>query len=133
MGSDHGRERAKVEVEPIEVTSTVRDEEMANEEGSLEVEDQGDDLESYQLARDRTRRPRKAPERYGYADLVSYALLTSEDLDDSKPKSYKEAMGSKDKKQWAQAMKEEMESLDKNNTCVLVDKTKVDNIIPMWR
>ena len=32
-------------------------------------------------------------------DLVSYALLTSEDLDDSEPKSYKEAMGSKDKKQ----------------------------------
>ena len=52
MGSNHGREQDEVEVEPIEVTSTVRDEDMANEEGSLKVEDQGDDLESYQLARD---------------------------------------------------------------------------------
>ena len=77
---------------------------------------------SYQLARDQTRRPQRPPKRYGYADLVSYALLTSEDLDDSEPKNYKEAMGSKDKKQWAQAMKEEMESLDKNDVWVLVDK-----------
>ena len=70
MGSDHGGEQAEVEVEPIEVTSLVRDEDMANKEGSSKVEDQGDNLESYQLTRDQTRLPQKAPERYGYVDLV---------------------------------------------------------------
>ena len=56
MGKDHDRERAKIEVGPIEVTSTVRVEDMTNEDNSLEVEDQGNNLENYQLARDRTRR-----------------------------------------------------------------------------
>ena len=56
-------------------------------------------------------------------------MLTSEDLDDLEPKSYKEAMGSKDKKKWAQAMKEEMESLDKNNTWVLVNKLKEQKLV----
>ena len=62
-------------MKPIEMTSTRRVEDIANEDGSLEIEDQGDDIERYQLARDQTRRTRKAPERYGYADLVSFALL----------------------------------------------------------
>ena len=97
-------------MEPNEVTSTDRVEDRAIEEGILEVEDQGDDLESYRLAKDRTRRPHKTPIRYGYADLVSYALLVSEDLEDLEPRSYKDAMGCKEKKLWALAMKEEKHS-----------------------
>ena len=116
MGSFHDRERAEIEVEPNEVISTDQVEDRAIEEGTLEVEDQGDDLESYQLARDRTRRPHKTPVRYGYADLVSYAFLVSEDLEDLEPRSYKDAMGYKEKKLWTLAMKEENESLDKKNT-----------------
>ena len=61
MSSNHGRERAEIEVEPLEVTSMETGEDMTHEEGSLEVENQGDDLESYQLTRDWLRRPRKAP------------------------------------------------------------------------
>ena len=98
MGNDHGREWVEVKVEPLEVTSMEMDENMENKEGTLVVEDQGDNLESYQLARDWTRRPRKALERYGYADLVSYALFALEELDDSELKSYKQAMASQDKK-----------------------------------
>ena len=98
MGNNHGREQAEIEVEPLEVTSTETSEDMTHEAGSLEVEDQGDNLESYQLIRDQIRRPRKAPERYGYADLVSYALFALEELDDSELKSYKQAMASQDKK-----------------------------------
>ena len=62
----------------------VRYEDMANAESSLEVKDQGEDLESCQLARDRSKRTRKSPERYGHVYLVSYALLKMKDLDDSK-------------------------------------------------
>ena len=96
MGSNHGRERAEIEVEPLEMTSTKTGEDITHEEGTLEVEDQGDDLESYQFTRDQTRRPRKALERY--VDLVSYALFASKELDDLEPKSYKQAMASQYKK-----------------------------------
>ena len=95
MRQDHGREWAEIEVEPIRVTSMVRDEDIANEEGSLEVEDQGNDLESHQLARDRLRRTLKAPERYVHVDLVSYALLAIEDLDYSELINCVEAIGNK--------------------------------------
>ena len=68
MGGNHGRELADAEVWPLEVTRPEMDEDIKHENGTLKVEDQGDDLESYQLTRDRTRRPRKASERYGYED-----------------------------------------------------------------
>ena len=54
IGKDHYRERAEIEVEPTEISSAGRVEDMVNEDGSLEVEDLGDDLEIYQLARDYT-------------------------------------------------------------------------------
>ena len=38
-------------------------------------------------------------------------------------------MSNKDKKQWLQATKNKMDSLDKNDTCVLVDKPKYQKIV----
>ena len=38
-------------------------------------------------------------------------------------------MGTKDKKQLAQAMEEEMESLNKNNTWILVNKPKEQRLL----
>ena len=74
-----GKEHVEIEVENIRTSIIGRvNKYMANEGDSLEVEEQGDNLERYQLARDCTRRTRKTPKRYGYADLVSYALLMIE-------------------------------------------------------
>ncbi|KAI9197950.1 hypothetical protein LWI28_007274 [Acer negundo] len=39
-----------------------------------EVVMQQDDLENYNLTRDRVRREVRAPKRFGYADIVAYAL-----------------------------------------------------------
>ena len=40
-----------------------------------------------------------------------------------------EAIGHKDKRQWAQAIEGDIDSLDKNNMRVLVEKPKEQNIV----
>ncbi|KAH9678917.1 hypothetical protein KPL71_025907 [Citrus sinensis] len=79
-------------------------------------------LHDYQLARDRERREIKAPKKYAYADLIAYALTAAHELDYDEPKTYKEAVSGKNADQWLKAMKEEMDSLYKNDTWTLVEK-----------
>ncbi|KAL0355446.1 UNVERIFIED_CONTAM: Retrovirus-related Pol polyprotein from transposon TNT 1-94 [Sesamum radiatum] len=76
----------------------------------------------YQLARDRVRRETRIPSRFRDFDLA----LNVEDLE---PLTYEEALASKNSEQWKQAMNEEMESLRKNNTWVLVPKPKNASVI----
>ncbi|KAH9647613.1 hypothetical protein KPL70_025255 [Citrus sinensis] len=78
--------------------------------------------QDYQLTRDRARRQIKQTRRYGYADLISYALAAAHQIDEDEPKIYKEAVQSKFSKEWQQAMYEEIMSLYKNNTRELVKK-----------
>ncbi|WJX45134.1 E3 ubiquitin-protein ligase upl4 [Trifolium repens] len=68
----------------------------------------------YQLARDRERRVIRPPNRLGYADLICYALNAAEEVQDSEPKNFREALESIDGKDWLKAMNEEMLSLEKN-------------------
>ncbi|KAH9704361.1 Integrase catalytic domain-containing protein [Citrus sinensis] len=58
------------------------------------------ELEGYQLARDRIRRTIKMPERFGVADLISYALAVAEVEISEEPATYKQAMRTKDKRKW---------------------------------
>ncbi|KAL9449934.1 hypothetical protein AB3S75_011796 [Citrus x aurantiifolia] len=48
--------------------------------------------QEYQLTRDKEKRKVKTPLRYGYADLIAYALAASHQIDDDEPKNYKEAI-----------------------------------------
>jgi len=68
----------------------------------------------YLLARDREKRTITAPSRYGYADLVSFALNADEDVQEPEPRNFKEAFESKESKYWLNAVNEEMDSLEKN-------------------
>ena len=81
-----------------------------------------DDLHSYRLVRDRDRREIKAPTRYGYSDLIAYALSVAEELLDDEPKSFHEAIKSNDSNRWVIAMNEKLESLEKNHTWDLVPR-----------
>lgn len=83
------------------------------------------DLRRYQLARDRAKRTIKPPHKYAYADMVSFALTVASEIDDSDPVSLKEAMECVDKKCWLEAMKDEVESLEKNHTWTLVPTPKI--------
>ncbi|KAH9744862.1 hypothetical protein KPL70_003863 [Citrus sinensis] len=78
------------------------------------------DLQSYQLARDRVRREVRAPVRYGYADLIAYALLCADEVTIEEPANFSEAMESVHCDKWLEAMQDEMESLQRNQTCTLI-------------
>ena len=85
--------------------------------------------EDYHLAKDREKRVIRPPKRFGYADLIAYALATSRDIDEEEPMSYKEAIQSSYKTDWQQTMDEEMSSLYKSNTWELVIKPKKKKLI----
>lgn len=58
----------------------------------------------------------KLPKRYAYADLITFLLTASQGIETDKPKTYSEAVSSKDLEKWMAAMDEEMQSLIKNHT-----------------
>ncbi|MCI61346.1 copia LTR rider, partial [Trifolium medium] len=70
----------------------------------------------YQLPRDREMKVIRPPNRLSYADLIYYALNAAEEVQDSKPKNFREASESIGSKDWLKAMNEEMLSLEKNQT-----------------
>nr|GEV48213.1 putative polyprotein [Tanacetum cinerariifolium] len=75
---------------------------------------------------------RNAPRQARYAgcvntydiDYVVYALAVGDDIGSDDPKTYKEAMASKDAENWIIAMNEEIQSLEKNKTWDLVTLPK---------
>ncbi|KAK4384679.1 Retrovirus-related Pol polyprotein from transposon TNT 1-94, partial [Sesamum angolense] len=76
----------------------------------------------YQLARDRDRRESRLPSRFRDFHL---ALNT----ESNEPSSYKEALESSDAKNWKNAMNEEIISLLKNKTWILVPKPENASIV----
>ena len=80
-----------------------------------ESENEEENPTDYELTRDRTRRAIKPPNRYGFADVVHYALNIAE-VGDFEPKNYDEAMECSDSQRWKLAMDDEIYSLKRNNT-----------------
>ncbi|CAH9067875.1 unnamed protein product [Cuscuta epithymum] len=94
----------------------------------LHVEPSSDNLHDYQLARDRSRRAirRTADSMPDYAFIVHdtsmFAFSVFESLELNEPKTYREALGSKESQKWISAMKSEMDSLRVNQTWTLVPR-----------
>jgi len=66
----------------------------------------------------------KPTKRYGHADIICYALNVAEEIQNSEPKTWKEAIEGEDSQLWLLAMNEEMKSLRKNKAWILVDQPK---------
>ena len=64
----------------------------------------------------RPKRVTRPPVRFGFDEMVNYALVIGED----DPSNFQEAIQSQEKEGWVGAMAEEMESLNKNQTWKLV-------------
>ena len=94
---------------------------QSNQSGQKNSEE-GGNLSSYQLARDRSIREIKTPARFAQADLIVYAFSVGDKIEYDEPASFLEACQSKDKEHWHAAMREEMSSLKRNKTWKLVDK-----------
>ena len=71
-----------------------------------------EDQQHHSIAIDRPRRTIKPPTKYGFEDLVSYALITSS----GDPTTFQEAIHSQEKNKWMGAMVEEIQPLHKNQT-----------------
>ena len=85
---------------------------VSSNKGDVEIDSQQQQEEPYSIARGREKQVHKAPQRYGFEDMVSFALVTSS----GDPFTFKEATNRKDNDKWIVAMLEEMESLQKNKT-----------------
>ncbi|KZV56298.1 hypothetical protein F511_00295 [Dorcoceras hygrometricum] len=83
----------------------------------------------YQLIRDREKRIVKAPQKFGFADLTAFAFTAAYELDEVEPLSYEEAVSSRDKVHWIEAMKQEMDSLRKKGTWTLVDRPNKQRLV----
>ena len=62
----------------------------------------------------------KLPAKYKDYDMMYYALSIAEQIEYHEPSTYKEAVRSPEKDKWLRAMQEEIDSLYKNRTWVLV-------------
>ena len=81
------------------------------------------------MAKNRTRKQIKPPQRYAYANLAAYALSVVESIENEEPKTYHEVITSRETTQWIVAMNEEIESLQKNHTWQQVEKPKNKKIV----
>ena len=93
---------------------------VSSNKGDVEIDPQQQQEESYSIAKGREKRVHKAPQRYDFEDMVSFALVTS----GGDPFTFKEATNRKDNDKWLVAISEEMESLQKSKTWELVKLPK---------
>ncbi|KAL0374317.1 UNVERIFIED_CONTAM: Retrovirus-related Pol polyprotein from transposon TNT 1-94 [Sesamum radiatum] len=112
----------KIDLNPQDNQQGEEIEEEENQPRNTTRDDTEPHNNDYQLARDRVRRETRIPSRFRDFDLA----LNVEDLE---PLTYEEALDSKNSDKWKQPMNEEMESLRKNNTWVLVPKSKNASVI----
>ncbi|KAK4390103.1 hypothetical protein Sango_2073600, partial [Sesamum angolense] len=118
---DHNIESTFNKVEDNPEDNQQGEEVVIEENQQLENEEQNENntpsIRDYQLARDRERRTTRIPSKLRDFDIAL-------NIDTSEPFSYKEAIESKNSENWINAMNEEIDSLNKNNTWTLVPKPK---------
>ena len=86
-------------------------------------------VNNYNLARDRVRRNIVPPRRYGQVDLIYFALTVAEEIQAIEPINFREALNHKKSEEWITTMEEEMLSLEKNKTWILVDLPRNQRVV----
>lgn len=116
-------------MEPDTVTRLNQVDTEDDEAHDYKVVEEQQDGDDYLLARDKTRRETRAPNRYGYADLIAFALVSAHEVLEDEPKSYKAALACKDSEKWKQAVREEMRPLHENNTWELIKRPSGSRVV----
>ena len=109
-------------------TSSNSEDSMSEEEVET-VSDTETSLDGYMLARDRVRRKIKPPSRFEDEDFVAYALAAADEIEIEEPKTFMEAMSSRKRKQWKNGADEEVDSLKRNHTWILIEKPENAKVI----
>ena len=81
------------------------------------------------MTRDRARREIRRPARYDHANNTFFAFNVTDEFESEYLVTYKEAVTCKEKESWKKAMDEEMESLLKNQTWILVKRPKQQKLV----
>ena len=115
-------EQEEIHVEVEHIDAELHNPYEVEEEGHVADEDEETDND-YLLARYRSRRVIKPPQRLGYANLIAFALISTSEVLNEEPRDYKEVVRSRNKIEWLKAMDDEMKYLHDNNTWELIDKT----------
>ena len=127
--NDHGNE-APDDSNQVQTTPTTSDVDDDDQQHSATRSNQRiSATPGYLLTRDREKRIRKPNPKYIHADIAAYALLSYEELSENEPKTYYEAIKSKQSKEWQKAMEDEMKSLHENKTWLLVSKPSEQKIV----
>ncbi|KAH9685451.1 hypothetical protein KPL70_013959 [Citrus sinensis] len=83
----------KVEFSGHEIEASNKKDKMHTEVQDIESPTlQQSDLQDYRLARDRVRRPTRARDRFSYADLIAFALVSANEIAFEEPESYSKAI-----------------------------------------
>lgn len=86
-------------------------------------------MQDYQLTMDRHRRRIKTLKRLRYANLVAYVLTTTHYLNQDESKTYAEVVVSQYSSEWSQVMKDDMDSMYKNETQELNRKPEGKKVV----
>ena len=114
----------KVELEQEKPRPEIKVENQENELAPTQP-----DLQNYKMARDRERRVINPPLRFGFDDMVAFALKVAEEIETNDPRNYVEAINCNLSQNWIVVMYEEINSLQKKYTWVLVEKLKRTRLV----
>ncbi|KAK3008413.1 hypothetical protein RJ639_014494 [Escallonia herrerae] len=92
------------------------------EDGSHSIEENEEsDKQQYSIARNRSRKEIRPPQKYVYASMVAYAPSVAEGIEVGDPVTYKKKAKSMELALWTVVMSEEMESLTRIKLVALYD------------
>ena len=115
-------------MEPVQVESG-----QAEHQDDIENDEHAEQhIEDYQSVRDRVKRVSKPTQRYCFSsltDMLAYAFLLVAEVMKTEPETYEEAINSKESKNWVAAMKEEMNSLYKNETWITIKRPNNQSVV----
>lgn len=115
--------QSQLEVEFLGGVTNSREVPIQNEREPT-AKSKSESLTNYMLAKDREKKQAKPTQRYGFAELIAFALNLAKDIEQHEPLTYVGAMKSSQKREWMQAMVEEIQSLESNQTWELVDRPR---------
>ncbi|KAH9668968.1 hypothetical protein KPL70_021600 [Citrus sinensis] len=113
-------EEAKSAEQKVEHSNNCKTSEEPSEQ--FKEGNKSSELKTYQLVKDMERIAIKMLRKYGITYLISYALTVADEVNSRDPLSHREAMCCEDKLKWYATMQDEITSLKKNNTWILVEK-----------
>ncbi|KAL1540901.1 hypothetical protein AAHA92_25185 [Salvia divinorum] len=93
------------------------------------TDDQNETQVMPSIARERPKRTTRLPQRFSDYEMAYFALNVAECMEYDEPATYKEAMEGDECEKWLDAMREEMDSLMRNRTWILTERSSSQKLV----